>query len=53
MQVLAMGKWSKADKGWKMVVAMHKPSDTARKEPIARLERPGSSRRPVLRPDNR
>lgn len=28
MQVMAMGKWSKADKRWKMLVALRRPNAT-------------------------
>jgi len=37
MQLMATGKWSKADKRWNMVVAMRRPAGTA---PVASAARP-------------
>ncbi len=43
MQLFAMGKWSKADKRWNMVVAMRRPADGASGSPAAHPERQKSS----------
>ena len=54
MEMLALGKWSKADKKWKMVVAMRRPETSTRPESSTRPERRWSFfRRPDSRPENR
>ncbi len=39
MRLLASGKWSKAERGWKMVVALGMPTERP-----ARTERPAAQR---------
>lgn len=39
MRMLAVGKWSKADKQWRAVVAIHQPPRTS-DAPLRRPERP-------------
>jgi len=49
MKVIATGKWSKADKEWKMVLAMHRPL-TRSSVPAPRA--PGRPVQPPKRPTN-
>lgn len=50
MQLLALGKWSKADNGWKMVVAMRRSNGPARTAKGVASERPAT---PTRRPDGK
>jgi hypothetical protein len=49
MQVIATGKWSKADKGWLMVVALRR-STTASGSPPASPNRKGARQNPRQNP---
>lgn len=53
MQVMALGKWSKEDGRWKMVVAMRRPNGVARSAPATSVERAQPQRRPVPNPEKR
>lgn len=39
MQVIAMGRWSKAEKQWKTVVTMRRPAAAGKGTPAPRSER--------------
>lgn len=39
MQVIGMGRWSKADKDWKMVVALRQPASGDKSRPTPRPDR--------------
>jgi hypothetical protein len=52
MQVIATGKWSKAEKRWKMVVALRRPPGSAPASALKQHEgRPGSPPRHRKNPD--
>lgn len=44
MQVVAIGKWSKAEKRWKMVVALRRPLGSAPASALKQHEGSNSSR---------
>ena len=50
-QVLALGKWSKTDKAWKMVVALRRPDSADRSG--SRTDDRGPARRPDAGPERR
>jgi hypothetical protein len=50
MQLIAMGKWSKADKRWNMVVALRRPISGA-SDSQAVIRRPKSTQRPHKKSD--
>jgi hypothetical protein len=50
MQVLAIGKWSKADKRWKMLVALHRPANSPPAAPAPAGHRTSSRPTPLKRP---
>lgn len=39
MQVIGMGRWSKTDKQWKMVVALRRPAAGDKSRPAAHQDR--------------
>jgi len=52
MELIATGKWSKADKRWKMVVALRRAGDAASGSTVTKSERNKRSRqRPQKRSD--
>lgn len=54
MQVLALGKWSKADRSWKMVVSMRRQTGPVRDTADTHRERGAAvTRRPDPKGDNR
>ena len=44
MQVIAIGKWSKAEERWKMVVALRRPSNSASASALKQHEGGNNSR---------
>lgn len=47
MQLLATGKWSKAEKRWKMLVALHRPTGGCAPTATARGPRDRNSAAPA------